>query len=155
MLLAKSAWRKSIVTVLVIMGMVWLYDATILDSRNVAPTAASAASVKLEPGTQARFTGTAYCKGEVTASGVSVRSGIAAADPKLLPVGSVVEIESADPRYSGIYTILDTGPSVQGTVIDLYMWSCHEALKFGRRALRVTVLRLGWSPDQSAPSFLN
>ena len=154
MLLAKSAWRKSIVMVLVILGMVWVYDVTMLDSRNAAPTAA-AASVKLEPGTQARFTGTAYCKGEVTASGVSVRSGIAAADPRLLPVGSVVEIESADPRYSGIYTILDTGPAVQGPVIDLYMWSCHEALKFGRRSLRLTVLRLGWSPDKSAPSYRN
>jgi 3D (Asp-Asp-Asp) domain-containing protein len=154
MLLARSAWRKSIVMILVIVGLVWLYDATMLDSRDVAPMAAEQ-SGGLEPGVRASFTGTAYCKGEITASGVSVRSGIAAADPKLLPVGSVVEIDSTDSRYSGIYTILDTGPAVQGRVIDLYMWSCHEALKFGRRPLRLTVLRLGWSPDKSAPSFLN
>jgi 3D (Asp-Asp-Asp) domain-containing protein len=154
MLLARSAWRKSVVMVLVVLGMVWLYDVTMLDSRNVAPMAAEA-SARLEPGVQASFTGTAYCKGEVTASGVGVRSGIAAADPKLLPVGSVVEIDSSDSRYNGIYTILDTGPAVQGRIIDVYMWSCHEALRFGRRPLRLTVLRLGWSPGKSAPSFLN
>ena len=34
-------------------------------------------------------------KGIVTASGVPVQSGIAAADPQLLPVGSVVEIDVA------------------------------------------------------------
>ena len=36
------------------------------------------------------FEATAYCKGEITASGVGVRAGVAAADPVLLPLGSVV-----------------------------------------------------------------
>jgi 3D (Asp-Asp-Asp) domain-containing protein len=154
MLLATSFWRKAIATVLVALAFVWVYEATMLDSRDALRVEA-APPEKLEPGVQARFTGTAYCKGQVTASGVAVRSGIAAADPKLLPVGSVVEIDSPDSRYSGIYTILDTGPAVQGPIIDLYMWSCHEALKFGRRPLRLTVLRRGWSPGDSAPSYLN
>ena len=154
MLLAKSVWRKTIVVVLIAVAMVWVYDVNMLDSRDIVQVHA-APPTRIEPGAQAAFTGTAYCKGQVTASGVGVRSGIAAADPKLLPVGSVVEIESSDSRYSGIYTILDTGPAIKGPIVDLYMWSCHEALKFGRRPLRLTVLRLGWSPDKSAPPYLN
>jgi hypothetical protein len=34
------------------------------------------------------------------------------------------------------------------------MWSCTEALSFGRRAVDVTVLRLGWSPRQSTTGLL-
>jgi hypothetical protein len=40
---------------------------------------------------------------------------------------------------------------VKGRELDLYMWSCTEALAFGRRPVRVTILRLGWDPQQSAP----
>ena len=35
------------------------------------------------------------------------------------------------------------------------MWSCHEALKFGRRPVRLTVLRLGWNPKATTPSFMD
>ena len=58
----------------------------------------------------------------------------------------MVEIESLPQQYNGIYTDLDTGPAVQGREVDVYMWSCHEALEFGRRPVRLTVLRLGWNP---------
>jgi 3D (Asp-Asp-Asp) domain-containing protein len=98
---------------------------------------------------------TAYCKGLVTKSGVPVQAGIAAADPALLPVGSVVEMDSPDSRYDGIYTILDTGPAVQGAEVDIYMWSCHEALRFGRKPVGLTVLRLGWNPRATAPGFMD
>jgi hypothetical protein len=36
--------------------------------------------------------------------------------------------------------------------VDLYMWSCHEALRFGRRSIQVEVLRLGWNPQNSQPA---
>jgi hypothetical protein len=36
---------------------------------------------------------------------------------------------------------------VQGRHLDLYMWSCHEALAFGRRPVTVTVIRKGWKPN--------
>ena len=35
------------------------------------------------------------------------------------------------------------------------MWSCNEALKFGRRPIHLTVLRLGWNPRATTPSFLD
>lgn len=102
-------------------------------------------------GTAIRFDATAYCKGETTAAGVAVRHGMAAADPTLLPLGSVVRVDTADARYSGIWTVLDTGPEVKGRELDLYMWSCNDALAFGRQSVRVTILRLGWDPRASAP----
>ena len=73
----------------------------------------------------------------------------------LLPVGSVLNIAVGDSRYNGMYTVMDTGPKVQGRVLDLYMWSCHEALRFGRKDVQVTVLRLGWDPRASAPSLID
>ena len=45
---------------------------------------------------------------------MNVRTGIAAADPELLPVGSVIQVYKLGERYNGIYTIMDTGPAVQG-----------------------------------------
>ena len=66
--------------------------------------------------------------------------------PTILPLGSVIRVDGTDERYDGIYTVLDTGPMVQGRHIDIYIWSCYEALDFGRRNVRVTVLRHGWDP---------
>jgi len=50
---------------------------------------------------------------------------------------------------------MDTGPSVQGRHIDLYIWNCNEALAFGRREMVITVLRLGWNPRASTPSLID
>jgi 3D (Asp-Asp-Asp) domain-containing protein len=156
MFLTRSFRRKLIATALGAVGFVFLYEATTLDSRYAArqaevrePTATPA------PGARLRFTATAYCKGQTTASGVQVRSGIAAADPDLLPVGSVVQIDALGERYNGIYTVMDTGPRVQGRHVDLYMWSCYEALDFGRKPIQLTVLRLGWSPKASGNGLVN
>jgi 3D (Asp-Asp-Asp) domain-containing protein len=99
------------------------------------------------------FIATAYCKGTVTRSGIEVRSGIAAADPDLLPVGSVVDVSGVG-AYDGIYTILDTGPAVRGHHLDIYMWSCYDALDFGKQDVLVRVFRLGWNPEQSDPKAI-
>lgn len=50
---------------------------------------------------------------------------------------------------------MDTGPKVQGHKIDIYIWSCNEALQFGRRAATVVVLRLGWNPRDTAPTLFD
>ena len=85
---------------------------------------------------------------------MAVRTGIAAADPDLLPVGSVIQLDNTLEQYRGIWTIMDTGPKVHGRHIDLYVWSCHEALAYGRRPVQVSVLRLGWSPRNSTPALI-
>ena len=125
------------------------------DSQNAAWQAVFGATNEPEPGARLKFSATAYCKGTTTASGVRVRTGVAAADPQLLPVGSVVSVGVGDSKYTGVYTVMDTGPAVQGRELDLYMWSCHEALKFGRRPVQVTVLRLGWDPQASSPTIVD
>jgi 3D (Asp-Asp-Asp) domain-containing protein len=120
-----------------------------------APSPAPPPRWMLEPAPTLRFVASAYCRGSTTASGVMPRSGIAAADPDLLPVGSVIQIGSLGPRYDGVYTIMDTGPKVQGRKLDLYLWSCDEAVRFGRRAVTVVVLRLGWNPRDTEPTLFD
>jgi 3D (Asp-Asp-Asp) domain-containing protein len=153
MLISRSFWHKVVATLGAAVGLVFVYEATIRDSWSAARQGQFVESTAVaKPGAQLRFTATAYCKGETTASGVSVRTGIAAADPSLLPVGTVVRIDTPDSKLDGIWTIMDTGPAVQGRVIDLYLWSCHEALRFGRRPIQLEVLRLGWNPQHSQPA---
>jgi len=156
MQISRSFIRRSLATLLAALAYVFLYEATIRDSRYAARQATVAEATGLpQAGAQLAFTATAYCKGETTASGVIVRTGVAAADAALLPVGTVVRVDMPNSRYSGIWTVMDTGPAVQGRIIDLYMWSCNEALAFGRRPVRLTVLRLGWNPQMSAPSLVD
>jgi 3D (Asp-Asp-Asp) domain-containing protein len=155
MVLSRSLTRKLAATCGAVLGFVLLYEVTALDSK---ATAAHEVEVREtawpRPGARLRFHATAYCKGTTTASGTAVRTGIAAADQILLPVGSVIQIESLSPRYNGIYTVMDTGPAVQGREIDIYMWNCSEALAFGRRSIAINVLRLGWNPKASAPASI-
>jgi 3D (Asp-Asp-Asp) domain-containing protein len=162
MLISTSLRRKLLATAVVALGLVFYYETTAIDSRYSAPLfrqtedqgvvkAAAQAEERSDP---LRFIATAYCKGHTTKSGVAVRTGIAAADPDLLPVGSVIQISNTFEDYTGIWTILDTGPKVHGRHVDLYVWSCHEALAFGRRPVQVSVLRLGWSPRNSTPSLI-
>jgi 3D (Asp-Asp-Asp) domain-containing protein len=156
MLLSRSLKQKIAATCGAVLGFVLLREVTMLDSKVTAARELEVreTTARPTPGARLRFSATAYCKGTTTASGTAVRTGIAAADPGLLPVGSVVQIESLSPRYNGIYTIMDTGPEVQGREIDIYMWSCHEALAFGRRGLTLNVLRLGWNPRATSPASI-
>lgn len=157
--LARSVWGKAVVTAAALIGFIWLYDVTIPDSRfallplgferAIDPTAPPV------PGARVPFAATAYCKGLVTSSGVAVQKGVMAADPSLLPIGTVIELSVEDARYDGIYTILDTGPQIQGREVDIYMWSCYEALRFGRKAAHIRVLRLGWNPRNTSPSLID
>ena len=154
--IAESYWKKAIATLSVATVFVFAYEIQTRDSRSEASvTTITEMTMLPQAGARLQFQATAYCKGETTASGVGVRTGIAAADPAILPVGSVVRLETPNPRYSGVWTVMDTGPAVKGRSVDLYLWSCKEALQFGRRKVRLTVLRLGWSPENSIPGMVD
>ena len=157
MLLSRSLGRKIVATGTAAVAFAFLYEVTILDSRYAARQMELwESNAKPAPGARLRFTATAYCRGTTTASGVNVRNGIAAADPDLLPVGSVIQVDRLGDRYNGVYTIMDTGPAVQGRHIDIYMWNCDEArYEFGKRSAGLTVLRLGWNPRASSPSLID
>ena len=93
------------------------------------------------------FSVTAYCTGRITQSGARVKPGMAAADPRVLPVGSTIRVDGQGRAYDGIYTVTDTGPAIKGRELDLYIADCAEAKRFGRRTMRVEVLRRGWTPS--------
>ena len=119
--------RKIVVLVIAVVG--FLFCTKRRCSTRAAPSGSRSRRADLQPRQPAAFRRDGVLQGQTTASGVAARTGVAAADPTLLPVGSVVNIAAGDARYSGVYTVMDTGPRVQGRVLDLYMWSCHEALK--------------------------
>lgn len=159
MSISRSLWQKGLLTILAAAGFVYLYETTIPDSRfSMLPLGFESAADSEgtpPPGVRVSFSATAYCKGQVTASGVAVQAGAVAADPNVLPGGSVIQIDVQDPAFDGIYTVLDTGPEIKGREVDVYMWSCIEALKFGRQPAHVTVMRLGWDPHATTPSFVD
>jgi len=90
------------------------------------------------------FSATAYSIEGKTASGAQTRTGIVAADPKILPLGSRIRVSEAG-AYDGVYVVHDTGPAINGREIDIYMPSDAEAKRFGRQAVKVEVLSRGAS----------
>jgi 3D (Asp-Asp-Asp) domain-containing protein len=85
------------------------------------------------------FHATAYCLKGRTASGINARPGIIAADPSVLPLGTVVHLRAG--RYTGTYTVMDTGGRIKGRRVDVYVESQREAVEFGRRQVKVKVLK--------------
>ena len=86
---------------------------------------------------------TAYCLRGNMRTGVRVRDGMAAGDPSVLPLGSVVRVSHPDGRPIGIFTIMDTGGAIRGNKIDLYVDSCREAIRWGRAPVVTEVLAIG------------
>jgi 3D (Asp-Asp-Asp) domain-containing protein len=87
------------------------------------------------------YVATAYSLRGRTASGRMVSRGLIAADPSLLPLGSRVRLEH--PGYSGEYLVADTGGAIRGRRIDIWTPSTREAMRFGRRTVKLTVLSYG------------
>jgi 3D (Asp-Asp-Asp) domain-containing protein len=92
-------------------------------------------------GPPASFQATAYALRGITASGIYVRHGVIAADPRVIPIGSVVQILT--PGYSGVYTVQDTGRLIKGKIVDVWLPSTREARFFGRRSIKLHVIRWG------------
>ena len=87
------------------------------------------------------YLATAYSLKGRTASGRPVSVGLIAADPRFLPLGSRVKVEAGN--YSGEYVVADTGGAVRGRHIDIWTPSAREAMKFGKRVIKLTVLSYG------------
>ena len=74
------------------------------------------------------FIATAYSAEGTGSSGKWSHPGTVAADRNILPLNSRIRVYGAG-RYSGVYTVEDTGGKVDGHHIDLYMPSRAEAKK--------------------------
>ena len=88
----------------------------------------------------ASYVATAYSLRGRTASGRMVAKGLIAADPRHLPLGSRVRLQAG--AYSGEYLVADTGTLVRGKRIDIWTPTSREAMRFGRRVVKLTVLSL-------------
>ncbi len=93
--------------------------------------------------TTMEMSSTAYCLKGNMRTGVRTRDGMAAGDPRVIPLGSVVRVSHPDGRRIGIFVIMDTGGAIRGNKIDIYMDSCREAIDWGRRPVVVEVLAIG------------
>ena len=92
-------------------------------------------SAKVAGASRGSFSASAYCFSGRTSMGHAVRRGLIAADPRVLPLGSKVVINAGP--WSGTYLVSDTGGAIRGKKIDIWVPSCSEARKFGRRTVQI------------------
>lgn len=85
---------------------------------------------------------TAYtATGNFTATGKPAQVGYVAVDPRYIPLGTKLYIESLDGSWVyGYAEAQDVGGGIKGYKIDLYMNTREECIQFGRRNLRVFIL---------------
>ena len=77
----------------------------------------------------------------ITASGMMAQRGVVAVDPKVIPLGTKLYIESPDGSYVyGCAVAGDTGGAIKGNRIDLFMDTYSECMQFGRRTMNVYIL---------------
>jgi 3D (Asp-Asp-Asp) domain-containing protein len=99
------------------------------------PTSAPKAVTPVPSAAGRSFTATAYCLQGRTAMGHGVRRGIIAADPRVLKLGSRVNLGAGS--YTGQYLVSDTGGRIKGNKIDIWVPNCAEARRFGRRTVKI------------------
>lgn len=79
---------------------------------------------------------TAYTfTGYNTATGIAPYRGVIAVDPRVIPLGTRLYVEGY-----GEGVALDTGGSIKGNRIDVFFTTRDEAIKWGRRSVKVHIL---------------
>ena len=87
-----------------------------------------------------KFVAFAYTSNNLTKEGKPPVPGLTiAADPRILPIGSRVRISGAG-EWSGEYRVGDVGGGIKGRMVDIYMSSESEAIRFGRKHIEVVLL---------------
>ncbi|MDE3838896.1 peptidoglycan-binding protein [Bacillus methanolicus] len=85
---------------------------------------------------------TASCDGcsGVTATGIDLKANpnakVISVDPSVIPLGSKVYVEGY-----GYATAADTGGAIKGNVIDVFIPSQEKAVQWGRKQVKVTILK--------------
>jgi 3D (Asp-Asp-Asp) domain-containing protein len=88
--------------------------------------------LRAEPGEPVPVSITAYCLRGTTRTGTQVRDGIVAADPRVFPLNSEIELRINN-EVLGLFKVEDTGLLIKGRKIDLWLPDCTEARTFGRK----------------------
>lgn len=101
------------------------------ESKKVVKTTVSSSMVGART-----FNATAYSLKGKMANGQQVHYGAIAADPRILPLGTKVLIEGL-----GTFIVQDTGGAIKGNRIDIWMSSTQAALRFGRKSVKLAVIK--------------
>lgn len=104
-------------------------------------------------GVYSSFKATAYTAdaqwGHATASGLYAKMGVIAVDPSVIPMGTKVYVEGLNGASDYGYAIAgDTGGSIKGNIIDLYMNDEATCNRWGVKYVNIYVLE-----DQSVDVF--
>lgn len=76
----------------------------------------------------------------ITASGKAIQLGMIAVDPRVIPLGTKVYLTGSWGDM-GVHAAEDTGGSIKGNRIDVYLGDDYNLLRqFGRRSMRVYIL---------------
>lgn len=73
-----------------------------------------------------------------TATGATLRKGIVAVDPRVIPMHTRMFITGS--MEYGLGVAEDTGGAIKGNIIDLAFMSYNECVQFGRRQMEVYIL---------------
>ena len=77
----------------------------------------------------------------ITASGTQARPGAVAVDPRVIPLGTRLYVQSLDGSSDyGFAVAEDTGGAIKGNKIDLFFESAEQVRQFGRRRVKVYIL---------------
>ena len=85
---------------------------------------------------------TAYCRGcsGITKTGINLRKNpnlkVIAVDPSVIKLGTKVFVEGYGYAIAG-----DTGSAIKGNKIDVFMPNHSSALKWGRKTVKIKILR--------------
>ncbi len=73
---------------------------------------------------------------DITATGKEAYEGIIAVDPKIIPLGTEVEIKDL-----GKFIAEDTGGKIKGNKVDIYFSSKAEAKEFGKQGIWLRMVK--------------
>lgn len=77
-----------------------------------------------------------------TATGTTARVGAIAVDPKVIPYGTRMYIQSADGSILyGVATAEDCGGAIKGNKVDLFFNTYNECIQFGVRKCTIYILK--------------
>ena len=113
------------------------------DSKEGAPkaTAPSTSNISSKEITVEATAYTASCEGcsGITATGINLKENpnakVISVDPTIIPLGSKVHVEGYGEAIAG-----DTGGAIKGNRIDVFIPSQQDAINFGVKQLKVTIL---------------
>jgi len=106
-------------------------------TRELTRSPAAAATAQLVPagsGNALTVVSSGYCLTGTTATGIPVGWGVAAVDPRVIPLGTRLTI----PGY-GEAVAADTGGAIVGDRVDLWFPSCSQAGGWGSRSVTIAL----------------